>query len=178
MIDKVRNRLQFKDGDFRSLKDEGVTLSLLCLPNHFTESTVEEAALEIFESIGYTILHGPTIAPGEMFAERTDYSDVVLVERLRKALIRINSEIPIEAIKEAIRKVLHPDGPSLIENNRRFHRFLTEGINVEYQGEGRIVRSRSAWLILTSLKETIGSQQTNLRLSRTGVTAGPISSSS
>ena len=39
----------------------------------FTESTVEDAALEIFEGLGYTILHGPTIAPGEMFAERANY---------------------------------------------------------------------------------------------------------
>jgi type I restriction enzyme R subunit len=47
----------------------------------FTESTVEDAALEIFEGIGYTILHGPTIAPGEMFAERASYADVVLLIR-------------------------------------------------------------------------------------------------
>ena len=44
----------------------------------FAESTVEDAALEIFGGLGYTILHGPTIAPGEMFAERASYSDVVL----------------------------------------------------------------------------------------------------
>ena len=108
----------------------------------FTESTVEEAALEIFGGLGYTILHGPTIAPGEMFAERASYSDVLLVGRLREALIRINPKIPAEAIEEAIRKVLHPDSPSLIENNRRFHRFLTDGISVEYRGDGRIVHDQ------------------------------------
>ena len=108
----------------------------------FTESTVEEAALEIFEGIGYTILHGPTIAPGEMFAERASYADVVLVERLRPALARINPKIPADAIEEAVRKVLHPDSPSLIENNRRFHRFLTDGISVEYQSDGRIVHDQ------------------------------------
>jgi len=112
------------------------------VPNQFTETTVEDAALEIFEGLRYTILHGPTIAPGEMFAERANYSDVVLVERLRKALKDINSKIPVEAIEEAIRKVLHPDSPSLIENNRRFHRFLTDGISVEYRGDGRIVHDQ------------------------------------
>ena len=106
------------------------------------ESTVEDAALEIFGGLGYTILHGPTIAPGEMFAERATFGDVVLIARLRKALSEINSKIPAEAIEEAIRKVLHPDSPSLVENNRRFHRFLTEGISVEYQGEGRIVHDQ------------------------------------
>jgi type I restriction enzyme R subunit len=112
------------------------------VPNQFTETTVEDAALEIFEGLRYTILHGPTIAPGEMFAERANYTDVVLVERLRKALSDINSKIPVEAIEEAIRKVLHPDSPSLIENNRRFHRFLTDGISVEYRGDGRIVHDQ------------------------------------
>ena len=108
----------------------------------FTESTVEEAALEIFGSLGYTVLHGPNIAPGELFAERTSYSDVVLVGRLKEALARINPKIPSEAIEEAIRKVLHPDSPNLIENNRRFHRFLTDGVSVEYQGEGRAIHDQ------------------------------------
>lgn len=38
----------------------------------FTESVVEEAALDWLADLGYTILHGPDIAPGEPFAERDD----------------------------------------------------------------------------------------------------------
>ena len=49
------------------------------------ESTVEEAALSWFEELGYTVVHGPDIAPGELFAERESYGDVVLVKRLREA---------------------------------------------------------------------------------------------
>ena len=108
----------------------------------FAESTVEDAALEIFEGIGYTILHGPNIAPGEIFAERTNYSDVLLIGRLRETLTRINPNIPPEAVEEAVRTIVHPDSPSLIENNRRFHRFLTDGVTVEYQGDGRIVHDQ------------------------------------
>jgi type I restriction enzyme R subunit len=36
----------------------------------FTESVVEEAALAWLESLGYSILHDPDIAPGEPLAER------------------------------------------------------------------------------------------------------------
>jgi len=36
----------------------------------FSESVVEEAALAWLESLGYAILHGPDVAPGEPFAER------------------------------------------------------------------------------------------------------------
>ncbi len=52
-----------------------------------TESTVEEAALEVFSGLGYTNLHGPDIAPGELLEERTSYGDVVLGKRLREALL-------------------------------------------------------------------------------------------
>jgi len=105
----------------------------------FSESTVEEAALEILDGLGYTILHGPEIAPGELLAERPEYSDVVLVGRLQQALARINPRIPAEAIEEAVRKILSIQAPNIEESNRRFQRFLTDGINVEYRADDRIV---------------------------------------
>ena len=42
-----------------------------------SESDVEDAALAWFDQLGYAILHGPLIAPGEPEAERTTYQDVV-----------------------------------------------------------------------------------------------------
>jgi len=38
-----------------------------------SESTVEDAALDWFEALGYTVLQGPEIAPGELSAERSDF---------------------------------------------------------------------------------------------------------
>ncbi len=108
----------------------------------FTESTVEEAALEIFENLGYTIVHGPDIAPGELFAERTSYADVLLIKRLREGLARINPKIPAEALEDAIRKVLSVTTPNLEESNRRFHRFLTDGVPVEYRDKDRVVHDQ------------------------------------
>lgn len=99
------------------------------------EATIEDATLSWFEELGYSVLHGGIIAPGEMLAERSSYGDVVLVGRLRQALTRINSQVPTEAIDEAVRKVLHPETASLVENNRRFHQMLTDGIAVEYSRE-------------------------------------------
>lgn len=52
----------------------------------FTESDVEAAALYYFEQLGYTVLGGPDLAPGEPGAERSSYADVVLVDRLRELL--------------------------------------------------------------------------------------------
>ena len=77
------------------------------------ESDLETAALEWFESIGYTIAHGPELAPGENGAERASFHDVVLVDRLRDAIASLNPSIPMEAQEEALRKVLRVGSPSL-----------------------------------------------------------------
>ncbi len=62
-----------------------------------TESFVEEAALAWLEGLGWKILHGPYIAPDEIAAERTDYGQVVLEQRLRDALALLNPNLPAEA---------------------------------------------------------------------------------
>lgn len=63
-----------------------------------TESIVEEATLEWFESLGYTTIHGPNICPDAPNSERQTYADVVLIDRLRSALTIINPNIPADAI--------------------------------------------------------------------------------
>ena len=52
----------------------------------FAESVVEQAALAWLESAGWQVKNGAEIAPGEPAAERDDYGQVVLAQRLRDAL--------------------------------------------------------------------------------------------
>ncbi|MBV1711325.1 MAG: type I restriction endonuclease subunit R, partial [Desulfomicrobium sp.] len=99
----------------------------------FTESIVEQAALAWLESMGYLILSGPGIAPGELAAEREDYEQVVLERRLRQALQHLNPHVPFEALEEAFRKLTRPDSPSLVTNNHIVHKYLVDGVPVEYQ---------------------------------------------
>jgi type I restriction enzyme R subunit len=99
----------------------------------FTESTVEEAALAWLEGLSYAVNDGPEIAPGAPFAEREDYGQVVFERRLRQALQRLNPEAPPDAIDEAFRRLTRPDSPSLAANNHAIHRYLVEGVPVEYQ---------------------------------------------
>ena len=106
----------------------------------FTETDVEEAALEWLEGLGYSVLSGPEIAPGEPDSERDTYSDVVLETRLRLALLRLNPNVPSAALEDALRNILRADSPSLIANNHRFHRYLVNGVPVEHTAtDGRIV---------------------------------------
>ena len=74
-----------------------------------TESIVEEATLTWAQELGYAVLHGAGIAPGESHAERTNYSDVVLVDRLHSSLARINPHIPSDALEEVVRKITRSD---------------------------------------------------------------------
>ena len=100
----------------------------------FTESVVEEAALEWLEGLRYEVLGGPEIAAGELGAERSDpdYRDVILERRLRQALVQLNRDLPPEALDDAFRKLTRIDAPSLITRNRNLHRMLVDGVNVEY----------------------------------------------
>ena len=67
------------------------------MPHIITESEVEEAALEILEGLGYEIVHGPDIAPDGANLERQSYADVLLLDRLRRAIDQLNPKAPREA---------------------------------------------------------------------------------
>jgi type I restriction enzyme R subunit len=112
----------------------------------FTESAIEDAALDWLKDMGYTIIFGGDIAPEEPAAERKNYGEVILEGRLKEALKRINPYLPAEALEDAFRKVTRPGLPSLVGNNRVFHKMLVNGIEVEYRFDDRI-KGDKVWLI-------------------------------
>ena len=104
-----------------------------------TESVVEQATLAWLESVGWQIVNGAEIAPGEADAERATYEQVMLERRVRDALARLNPKLPTEALDDAYRKLLRPEGAELILQNRALHRLLVDGVPVEYRdGDGGI----------------------------------------
>lgn len=105
---------------------------------NFTEDLLEEAAIEILQSLGYDYVFGPDISLGGDYEERLDYREVVLGNRVKDALFRINKGIPTEALEEAYRRIITFNSPMLEENNRSFHRLLTEGIDVSFAEDGNI----------------------------------------
>lgn len=100
------------------------------MATNFCESQLEEATLEWFEELGYEVVFAPDIAPDGEYPEREDYGDVILAERLRGSLARINPDLPNEAIEDAFRQVMIPQSPSPIMNNKAFHKMITDGIDV------------------------------------------------
>jgi type I restriction enzyme R subunit len=115
-------------------------------PGRLNEQHVEEAALAWLADSGFSVAHGPEIAVGQPGAERSDptYRDVVLEWRLREALVRLNPDLPQEALDHAFRKIVRADGPSLIERNRAVHKMLVNGVTVEYHRPGEPIRGAQA----------------------------------
>jgi len=101
----------------------------------FSESVIEQAALAWLESIEYSAVFGLDIAPDGRFSERESYEQVVLNGRLQQSLITLNPKVPTVAIEEALRKLTILDSPSLITNNHTIHKYLIEGVPVEYTRE-------------------------------------------
>jgi len=101
-----------------------------------TENDIELYAIEELENLGYSYIYGPDIAPDTDAQERTSFDQVILIERLQKAIDRINPTIPKNAKEDAIKQVLRIGTPDLLTDNEAFHKMLTEGINVTYQKDG------------------------------------------
>lgn len=118
----------------------------MSLYENFTEDFLEEAAIEILGELGYEYKFGPNLAYDGESPERRDYKDVILENRVREALYRINKYIPKEALEDAFRQVITFNSPSLVENNHYFHKLLTEGIEVSFKEKG-LIRTRRAFLI-------------------------------
>jgi len=97
------------------------------MTRHLIEAGIERMAFDELKALGWERVCGLKIAGDGLTPERSSYGQVVLVGRLRAALERINPHLPLEAIDQAIGRLLRPENPSLIENNRAFHYMLTDG---------------------------------------------------
>ena len=112
-----------------------------------SEADVEQAALAWLHNLGWRTAHGPDIAPGTPDAERADYGDVILPQRLRDALARLNPDFPADAQDDAFRRLTRPQGTTLEVRNRAFHRMAVDGVTVEYRDAGGAVRGDQARVI-------------------------------
>jgi type I restriction enzyme R subunit len=102
-----------------------------------TEKELETLALTWFQEAGWEFRHGPDIAPdSETTSERSDYRQVLLRERLRQALVRLNPSVPESIVDEVVHRMVKLHEPALIQSNRRFHEALVDGLPVEVSQGG------------------------------------------
>ena len=113
----------------------------------FVESEVEDAVLEWLERLGYEIRNGQEVTPDGRNLERTSYQEVVLSERLARAIERLNPIIPSSVLNDAAHKLKQVEYPGLVEENRRLHRLLVEGVPVEFKDQNGVLTGEYARLI-------------------------------
>lgn len=101
-----------------------------------TEDQLEQETLGWLAEVGYSHVYGPTIAHDGETPERDNYRQVILVERLRSAIARLNPKVPVAAREDALKQVLELGLPVQLSANRLFHRLLVSGVPVQYQKDG------------------------------------------
>ena len=105
--------------------------------NSISENEIEDIALSYLQSLGYSYLLGTDISYDGEHPER-QYNEVVLATRLRDAIDKLNPNITQDAKEDALKKVLRTDSPNLLINNETFHKYLTDGVDVEVRTDSGI----------------------------------------
>lgn len=110
----------------------------------YTEANYENAIISLFsEKLGYTYFYGPDI-------ER-DYHSPLYDEVLEESLRRINRNLPLEAISDAIFKLKNFENGELVQKNTVFMEYLQNGIDVRYFVDGE---ERSSIVYLVDYKNS------------------------
>jgi type I restriction enzyme R subunit len=112
-----------------------------------SEAEVEAVLLDHLAALGYTCVNDTISGPDGREPERDAYSETFLTARLRDAIVRLNPQIPEDARDDALRKLLSVERPSMIEENRRLHRAMVEGVPVEYRAEDGTIRGDAVRLV-------------------------------
>ncbi len=100
-----------------------------------SEAAVEQALLDQLRALDYSIEREEDIGPDGHRPERESHDEVVLKKRFEDAVARLNPGLPLEVCQDAVRRVMQSELPSLLEENRRLHKLMTEGVDVEYYAD-------------------------------------------
>ena len=112
-----------------------------------SEADIEQGLLELLQSLGWATTSDDLIGPDGKAPERESHDVVVLHQRLAAAVARLNPHLPMEARSDAIRKLTQSELPNLLEENRRVHQLLTEGVDVEYYANDGVLTAGKVLLL-------------------------------
>ncbi|MGC8118633.1 type I restriction endonuclease subunit R [Metapseudomonas otitidis] len=112
-----------------------------------SEAAVEQALLHQLHALGYGVEREEDIGPDGHRPERESHDEVVLNKRFESAVARLNPGLPVEAHQDAVRRVMQAELPSLLEENRRLHKLMTEGVDVEYYADDGTLTAGTVVLI-------------------------------
>ena len=88
----------------------------------FTEESFENVVIQYLKELNYDYIHGSNLT--------RENKEVLLLKNLKTSLININKEIPESSIDYAIKKIQNFETNDVFTNNKLFHKYLTEGIEI------------------------------------------------
>jgi type I restriction enzyme R subunit len=112
-----------------------------------SEAQLEAALLTQLAGLGFACASDDVIGPDGKQPERESHDEVVLKARLTAAVARLNPMLPAEAQADAICRLTQSELPNLLEENRRIHRLLMEGADVEHYGRDGVLTAGKVRLI-------------------------------
>ena len=98
------------------------------MPSMYTETTYEQAIIQLFCEMGYTHVYGPDVS--------RDFTCPFYKEELLSALRRLNPALPEDAISDALSKLQNFENAELVQKNAVFMDYLQNGVPVRYAVDG------------------------------------------
>ena len=117
------------------------------MPNFISEDDIEQALLQHLQHLhGFDVLECHTADPDDLNdgSGRADKREVVFIDRLKEATVRLNPDIPEPAIDEALATfAAKRQAMSLSAANRELDGLIRDGLPVEFEdAEGRTRHER------------------------------------
>lgn len=104
---------------------------------HYTEDSYEQTILDLFNEMGYEILHGPDVDAETV----RDLMDATMQGKLREAMLLINGSDKSAAVDEAMRKIHELFSQPLGPANVQMTDWLQNGIDVTFKDAKGLLRS-------------------------------------
>ena len=109
------------------------------MASFLNENALEKEVIERLISKGYEHINGLETVEKNF---RSNQNEVVFSEVLYSAMVKLNKSIPTSVIKDAVKKIVNPESTSIINENIRFHKYLSDGITMTYRQGNEDVTSR------------------------------------
>ncbi|HDR7470296.1 TPA: type I restriction endonuclease subunit R [Bacillus toyonensis] len=94
---------------------------------------VENRMIEQLKELDYEHLHGSALD-----SERESRGEIILKERMRKAILRLNPWLSDTNLAKVMRSITHIESTSLMEANQKFHEMIVNMISVQQDlGKGK-----------------------------------------
>src|SRR5437773_516541 len=121
------------------------------MPNFISEDQIERALVQKLEHLhGFDSLGCHTEDPEDLNdgSGRANKRDVILMDRVREAAIRLNPAIPPKAIEDALEKLLdRRQAMTLVAANQEVYNLLRDGVPIEFDDANGQPQKERVYLI-------------------------------